>query len=50
MSSTGFLQGLQNFPKDSINEEMVELLQPYFQMEDYVLEAAKKVWASTLVT
>ena len=43
MSSGGFLQGLQHFPKDSINEEMIELLQPYFSMEDYVLEAAKKV-------
>ena len=43
MSGGGFLQGLQNFPKDSINEEMVELLTPYFEMEDYVLEAAKKV-------
>ena len=43
MSSGGFLQGLQNFPKDSINEETVELLLPYLQMEDYVLEAAKKV-------
>ena len=43
MSSTGFLQGLQQFNKDSIIEEMVELLQPYFDMEDYVLEAAKKV-------
>ena len=43
MSQTGFLQSLQNFAKDSINDETVELMQPYFQMEDYHLEAAKKV-------
>ena len=43
MSQTGFLQSLQNFPKDSINDETVELMQPYFQMEDYTFETAKKV-------
>ena len=43
MSQGGFLQNLQNFPKDTINDETVELMQPYFQMEDYHLEAAKKV-------
>lgn len=43
MSGSGFLLSLQNFPKDSINEETVELLWPYFRMEDYSLEQAKKV-------
>ena len=43
MSSSTFLQGLMNFPKDSINEETVELLNPLLSMEDYNLETAKKV-------
>ncbi|RXM37302.1 Dynein heavy chain 8, axonemal [Acipenser ruthenus] len=43
LSASGFLQNLQQFPKDSINAETVELLQPYFQVEDYTLENAKKV-------
>ncbi len=43
MSQTGFLQLLQNFPKDSINDEIVELMEPYFRMEDYNLEVAKRV-------
>ncbi|XP_078069648.1 dynein axonemal heavy chain 8-like [Mustelus asterias] len=43
LSGTGFLQALQQFPKDTINEETVELLQPYFIMEDYTFDHAKKV-------
>ena len=43
MSQTGFLQLLQNFSKDSINDETVELMQPYFDMEDYNLETAMRV-------
>uniref|UniRef100_UPI0037E892BB dynein axonemal heavy chain 8-like n=1 Tax=Semicossyphus pulcher TaxID=241346 RepID=UPI0037E892BB len=43
ISSTGFMISLQQFQKDKINEEMVELLHPYFDMEDYTMENAKKV-------
>ncbi|PVD20700.1 hypothetical protein C0Q70_18859 [Pomacea canaliculata] len=43
MAQGGFLSSLMDFPKDTINDEMVELLEPYFSSEDYLLEQAKKV-------
>ena len=43
MSGSGFLGSLVAFPKDTINGETVELLEPYLRMEDYTMETAKKV-------
>ncbi|XP_077138122.1 dynein axonemal heavy chain 8 isoform X2 [Ranitomeya variabilis] len=43
MSSSGFLQSLHQYPKDCVNGEMVELLQPYFCMEDYSMDNARKL-------
>ena len=43
LSQQGFLQGLMAFPKDTINEEMVELLAAYQDMEDYTFATACKV-------
>ena len=43
MSGSGFLVGLMQFHKDTINEETVELLDPYLRMEDYSMASAKKV-------
>lgn len=43
MSQAGFLQNLQEFPKDTINEEMVELMEPYIKAEDYTIEIARRV-------
>ncbi|TPP55936.1 Dynein axonemal heavy chain 5 [Fasciola gigantica] len=43
MGGPNFLSGLLNFPKDLINAETVELMDPYFDMEDFNLEQAKRV-------
>ncbi|XP_023213444.1 dynein heavy chain 5, axonemal-like [Centruroides sculpturatus] len=43
MSSTSFLQNLQNFDKDSIDDETIELLAPYFQKKDYNMNTARRV-------
>ena len=43
MSQAGFLQALEQFPKDTINDETCELMQPYFDAEDYSQESAKRV-------
>lgn len=42
MSDISFLPSLVNFPKEQINDETVELLQPYFAAADFNYEAAYK--------
>ena len=43
MAQAGFLQALEQFQKDNINEEMVELLEPYINSPDYTMAVAKRV-------
>ena len=43
LASTNFLLSLQHYPKDFINDEIVELLEPYFNMDDYDMETATRV-------
>lgn len=41
MSDTRFLYNLQNFPKDQISGELIDLLQPYFKYSGYTFDKAK---------
>ena len=43
MGDIQFLTALQNFPKEGITNETVELLKPYFSAPDFNYESAKKV-------
>lgn len=43
MAGTNFLQSLLDFKKDIINEETVELMDPYLKMDDYDLPTAQRV-------
>lgn len=42
MADTRFLHNLQNFPKDNINGETVDLMRPYLNYHLYTYEAAKQ--------
>ncbi len=43
MGDIQFLTALQNFPKEGITDETVELLKPYFSAPDFNYDSAKKV-------
>ena len=43
MMTGDFLNNVLDFNKDLINEESIELAEPYQRMEDYNFEAAKNV-------
>jgi dynein heavy chain, axonemal len=43
MASVSFLQSLLEFKKDNINQETVELMEPYLSMDDYDSDTAKRV-------
>jgi dynein heavy chain len=42
MGDMGFLTSLLNFAKEQINDETVELLQPYFAAPDFNYDSARK--------
>ncbi|EEB13574.1 ciliary dynein heavy chain, putative [Pediculus humanus corporis] len=43
MADSKFLSNLQNFPKDRINAETIDLMKPYLEFSDYTFEKAKTV-------
>ena len=58
MSRSTFLEDLQNFQKDNINDETIELLFPYTSAEDMTFNDAKKasgnvaglcIWVNSMV-
>lgn len=42
MAESAFLKNLQQYPKDTINAEMVDILVPYFDNPLYTYENAKQ--------
>lgn len=48
MGDISFLQSLVRFPKEAINDETTELLQPYFAAPDFNYDSAKKVLAELI--
>ncbi|XP_018400014.1 PREDICTED: dynein heavy chain 8, axonemal [Cyphomyrmex costatus] len=42
LADTRFLYNLQNFPKDNINAETIDLMMPYLNFHMYTYEAAKQ--------
>jgi len=59
MGDMAFLDKLVNFPKEQINDETVELLEPYFAAPDFNYDSAKKAsgnvaglcnWAEAMCT
>lgn len=41
MADVNFLKNLQQYPKDTINDEIMDLLVPYMAYPSYNFEAAK---------
>lgn len=46
MSDMGFLDKIKWFKKEFINDETVELMQPYFAATDFTVDSARKASGS----
>jgi dynein heavy chain len=46
MADAKFLQNLQNFAKDNLNDETIELITPYLDLEDFTPKVAKSASAA----